>query len=226
MLHVLDPLADRHEMTDGAFGMLERSRRPASDQDRALIERYRKNAIGITRFDAKFTFLSGAAGLVVGFVWLQTFRWPVVALTLVGTIIGFFVDYGRYKRERVTREAAAAAQWNPVLAADVVEHVVAEAGGAVRVDDEDGNSAWFLQAGENEILCVWDWVEHATERVEIDFVPGSSPTTVAISWSGKQLKPESPTRTFRRGEREPEQCEVLEGTLQELDHLLRDGRDA
>lgn len=190
------------------------------------MERYRKNVIGPTRFDAKFTFLSGAAGLVLGFVWLQTFRWPVVTLTLVGTVIGFFVDYRRYKHERETREAAAAAQWNPVLAAEVIEHVVAEAASAVRVDDEDGNSAWFLQAGENEILCVWDWVEHATERVEIDFVPGNSPTTVAISWSGKPLEPARPTRRFKRGEREPAQCEVLQGTLQELDRLLGEGRDA
>src|SRR5207253_722824 len=116
-----------------------------------------KNTIGTIRFDAKFTFLSGAAGLVLGFVWLQTFRWQVVALTLVGTVIGFFVDYRLYKRERETRQAAAAAQWNPVLATDVIEHVVAEAASAIRLDDEDGNSAWFLQAGENEILCVWDW---------------------------------------------------------------------
>jgi hypothetical protein len=52
----------------------------------------------------------------------------------------------------------------------------------------------------------------------LDLVPGE-PRTVKIVWSGKQLTPMRPTRRFKRGEREPEQCEVLDGTL-----LLRDGR--
>ena len=210
-------------MTDVAFEMLERSRRPLGDEDRALIERHRQNELGTTRFDAKFTFLIGAAGLVLGYVWQPVFRWPTVALTLAGAVIGFLVDYRRYKRDRDTREAATAAKWNPVIAVGVVEHIVAEASSAVRIDDSDGNTAWFLQAGEGQILCVWDWAEHATDHVKIDLVPGDTPTTVTVVWSGKKLKPLRPARTFKHGEREPEQCEVLDGTLQELESLLRTG---
>lgn len=216
-------LASGRIMTDVAFGMLERSRRPLGDEDRALIEQRRHNDLGTTRFDAKFTFFIGAAGLVLGYVWQPVFRWPTVALTLAGAVIGFLVDYRRFKRERDTREAATAAKWNPVIAVGVVEHVVAEASSAVRIDDSDGNTAWFLQADERQILCVWDWAEHATDHVKIDLVPGDAPATVAVVWSGKKLKPLRPTRTFKSGEREPEQCEVLDGTLQELDSLLRAG---
>jgi hypothetical protein len=203
--------------------MLERSRRPLGDEDRAVIERLRQNDIGTTRFDAKFTFLIGATGLVLGYVWQGGVRWPIVALTIAGAALGFLVDYRRYKRERDTREAAAAAKWNPVIAVGVVEHVVAEPSSAVRIDDSDGNTAWFLQTAERQILCVWDWAEHATDHVTIDLVPAADPTTVTIVWSGTQLKPPRPTRTFKRGEREPAQCEVLEGTLQELDSVLRAG---
>jgi len=216
-------LASGRNMTDVAFGMLERSRRPLGDEDRAVIERHRQKDVGTTRFDAKFTFFIGAAGLVLGYVWQRVFRWPIVALTLAGAVIGFLVDYRRYKREREAREAAAAAKWNPIIAVGMLEHIVAEASSAVRVDDSEGNTAWFLQAGERQILCVWDWAEHPTDHVEIDLVPGASATTVTISWSGKKLTPIKPTRTFKRGEREPEQCEVLDGTLQELDRLLHAG---
>jgi hypothetical protein len=33
--------------------MLERSQRPLSDQDRGILDRYRQNAIGTVRFEAK-----------------------------------------------------------------------------------------------------------------------------------------------------------------------------
>jgi hypothetical protein len=212
--------------------MLERSRRPLGDEDRRLLERYRQNAIGTTRFVAKYTFLAGAAGLVLGFLWLGIFHWgdrgaafwPVVALTAAGAAVGFPFDYRRHRRERQDREAAAAAKWDPVIAVGVVEHLVADASKAVRLDDKEANTAWFLQVGEKQILCVWDWADDATERVEIDLIPGSSPTPLKISWTGKKLIPLNPKRKFKRGEREPEQCEILEGTLEELDSLLREGR--
>lgn len=202
--------------------MLERSRRPFGDEDRALVERLRQTAIGSTRFDPKFAFLAGAAGLIVGIAWQRVFRWPIVVLTVAGAVIGFLLDYVRFKRERGAREAVAAAKWNPVLAVGAVERVAAEASSAARLDDKEGNTAWFLQVGDQQILCVWDWADHASERVELELVPGE-PTTMKIVWSGKQLTPMRPTRRFKRGEREPEQCEVLVGTLEELDSLLRDG---
>lgn len=201
--------------------MLERSRRTLNDQDRELIEQHRRREIGTTRFEAKFSFLIGAGGLVLGYIWQPAFRWQTVALALAGLVAGFLVDFRRYKRDRYMRETAADAKWNPVIATGVVEHVVAQVSAAMRLDDHDGNTAWFLQSGERQILCVWDWAEHATEHVVIDLVPGSVATTLAIVWSGRTLPPLRPTRIFKHGEREPEQCEVLDGTLQELDHLLR-----
>lgn len=211
--------------------MLERSQRPLGDEDRQLLERYRQNAIGTTRFDAKYTFLAGAAGLVLGFLWLGIFHfgdrgapfWPIVALTAAGAAVGFPLDYLRHRKQRQDREATAAAKWDPIIAVGVVEHLVGEATKAVRLDDNEANTAWFLQIGEKQILCVWDWADDATERVEIKLVPGSSPTPLKISWTGKKLTPLRPKRKFKRGEREPEQCEVLEGTLEELDDLLREG---
>lgn len=214
--------------------MLERSQRPLGDEDRQVLERHRQNAIGTTRFDAKYTFLVGAAGLVLGFLWQGIFHWgdrgapfwPILALTAAGAAVGFPFDYRRHERERRDREAAAAAKWDPIIAVGVVENLVAEASKAIRLDDNEANTAWFLQVGEKQILCVWDWADDATERVEIDLVPGNSPTSLKISWTGKKLAPLRPKRKFKRGEREPEQCEVLAGTLAELDGLLREGRAA
>jgi len=93
---------------------------------------------------------------------------------------------------------------------------------AARIDDDDANSAWFLQVEADQVLCVWDWTERATERVEVDLIAGSSPTPLAIRWSGNELVPITPKRKFRRGERKPEQCEVLRGRVEQLDQLLRE----
>lgn len=209
--------------------MLERSQRPLGDEDRRILERYRQNSIGAVRFDAKHTFLGGASGLILGFLWLGIFHWgdrsapswPVLVLVVVGAAIGFAFDRSRAAKQRMEREAAAAAKWNPIMAVGVVERVVAEASQAVRVDDNEANTAWFLQVGDKQVLCVWDWADDASESVEVDVVPGSSPTALKISWTGKKLTPLRPKRKFKRGEREPEQCDVLSGTLEELDDLLR-----
>jgi hypothetical protein len=214
--------------------MLERYQRPLSDQDRGILERYRQNGIGTIRFDARFTFLGGAAGLLIGFLWLGIFHWgdhgasfwPIVGLVAAGAAVGFPFDHLRARKQRLEREAAAAAKWNPVIAVGTVEHLVAEASAAVRIDDNEANTAWFLQVAEKQILCVWDWVDDATEHVEVDLVPGSSPTPLNIAWTGKKLAPLRPKRKFKRGEREPEQCEILAGSLEDLDALLREGRPA
>jgi hypothetical protein len=91
----------------------------------------------------------------------------------------------------------------------------------VRIDDNQASTAWFLQVDADEILCVWTWTDDATEHVEVDLIPAASPTALAIRWSGKKLAPLHPKRKFKRGEREPEQCEVLRGNLEQLDDLLR-----
>jgi len=212
--------------------MLERSQRSFGNEDRQLLEQLRRNSIGTTRFAAKSTFLAGAAGLALGLLWLVSFHrgdrgapfWPIVALAAAGATVGFWFDDRRHKRERRDREAAAAARWGPIIEVGVVEHLIAEASKAVRLDDDEGNTAWLLQVGERQVLCVWDWPNDASERVEIDLVPGRSPTALRISWTGKALPPSRPKRRFKRGERQPEQGEVLDGTLEQLDDLLRGGR--
>jgi hypothetical protein len=216
--------------------MLERIRRPLDDDDRAILERHRQNAIGSFRFEAQYTFLAGAAGFVVGVLWLGLFHrgdrgtpfWAVLvviaALVATGAAAGFAFDYFRARTARNEREADAAASWDPVIAVGIVEHLVAEASSAVRLDDDEGNTAWFLQVAENQMLCVWDWANNATERVEIDLVPGSSPTILNITWTGKQLTPSRPKRKFKRGERQPGECETLTGVLDDLDRLLREGQ--
>lgn len=208
--------------------MFERSRRSFTDKDRQILEQFRRNSIGTTRFVAKSTFLAGAAGFALGVLWLIIFHrgdrgapfWPIVALAAGGAAIGFSFDDRRHKRERRDREAAVAARWDPILAVGVVEHLVADVSGAVRLDD-DGNPAWLLQVGD-QILCVWDWVNDARERVEIDLVPGRRPTLLRITWTGKTLAPLRPKRLFKQGEHQPEQGEVLDGTLDQLDRLLRE----
>ncbi|MBX3191481.1 MAG: hypothetical protein KF819_31085 [Labilithrix sp.] len=185
--------------------------------------------MGSVRREAKSTFLAGAAGLALGFLWLGVFHWgdrdaplwPILACAAAGAAVGFFFDDARAKRDRAARETAAGAKWSPILAVGVVERVVAEASRAVRIDDDGANTAWFLQVDEEKILCVWDWADEAKERVEIDLVPGDAPTPLKISWTGKRLAAARPKRRFELGERKPEQCELLHGTLDDVDRLLR-----
>ena len=56
-----------------------------ADGDRHVLDQYRQQAIGKIHFEAKATFLAGAAGFVTGFVWLAFFHsgdkgapfWPI-----------------------------------------------------------------------------------------------------------------------------------------------------
>lgn len=205
--------------------MLARSRRPLGDADRKLIAQYRQNARGTPRFDAKLTFLVGSAGLVLGYIWQRNAPALIAALAMAGAAVGFAVDCLRYRRDRHRFDRAAAATWDPVAAAETVETVRADASSSVRLDDDEGNTAWFLQTGDRQILCVWDWTDAPCERVELDLVPGSTLTTLRLEWSGTALSQLHPARRFRPGEREPEQAEEIEGTLDELERLLR-GRGA
>jgi hypothetical protein len=199
------------------------------EEDRRTLDQYRQRDIGTVAFEAKYTFLGGAAGLVIGFVWLAAFHfgdrgasfWPIVALVAAGAAVGLPVDRRRARIQWRERQAAAASRWDPIEAVGVVDHVVAEASKAVRIDDDEANTAWFLQVDVDRVLCIWDWADEATDHVEVDLIPGGSPTPLAIRWSGKPLAPIRPKRKFRRSEREPEQCEVLRGSVEQLDALLR-----
>jgi hypothetical protein len=199
-----------------------------ADGDRRVLDQYRQQTIGKVPFEARVTFLAGAAGLVTGFVWLGLFHWgdkgapfwPIIAVTAVGAAVGRPIDLARTRRRLKERRAIAAAEWDPVVSVGVVEHVVAEASRAVRIDDNQANTAWFLQVAADQILCVWAWADDATEHVEVDLVPGTPPTVLKVSWAGRKLTPSWPKRKFRRGEREPEQCEILSGDLAQLGQLL------
>lgn len=211
--------------------MLERTQRPLTDEDRGLIARHRRNEIGKTRIGAAYATSAGAIGLLVGFVWLILFHWgdrnasvwPLLAFVVAGAASGFPFDLARARSERRRRTAVAAARWDPPAAAGVVEHIVAEATAAVRLDDNSAETAWFLQVADRQILCVWDWSDDASERVTLDLLPGPVPAPLRIAWSGNRLVPLRPKRAFKHGERRPEQCEVIDGRLDELDRLLRVG---
>lgn len=209
--------------------VLERSQGPVGDEDRRVLNQYRQREVGTVAFEAKYTFLGGAAGMLLGFVWLAAFHfgdrgassWPIVALTAAGAAFGLPLDLRRRLVELRERRAAAASRWDPVEAVGVVFHIVAEASQAVRIDDNESNTAWFLQVDVDQILCVWDWADEATEHIEVDLIPAASPTALAIRWSGKRLAPIRQKRKFKRGERQPAQCEVLRGNVEQLDELLR-----
>lgn len=200
------------------------------EEDRRVLDQYRQREIGVVAFEARYVLLAGLAGLLSGLGWLAAFHfgdprapvWIVLALAGAGAALGLPVDLQRRRARLHERRAAAAARWDPILSGDVVEQISAEATRAVRIDDDHANSAWFLQVGEDQILCVWDWIDRARERVEVDLVPGTSPTPLAIRWSGNELVPITPKRKFRRGERQPEPCEVLRGRVEQLARLLRD----
>jgi hypothetical protein len=199
------------------------------EENRRVVDEYRQRDVGVVAFEAKYTFFQGAAGLALGFVWLAAFHlgdrgasaWPILALSAAGAALGLPLDLSRRRARTREQRAAAAARWDPILAVGVVEQIAAEATLAVRIDDNDANSAWFLQVDMDQVLCVWDWVDQARERVEVELIPGSSPTSLAIRWSGNELDPITPKRKFRRGEHQPEQCEVLRGRVEQLDQLLR-----
>jgi hypothetical protein len=210
--------------------MLDRTQRPLNDEDLRVLDRYRQNAVGTNHFEPKYMFLAGLAGLVTGIFWIfhwgdqSTSFWQFagfVGFIAAGAAAGFPFDYLHARKKRREREAAAAARWDPVVAVGFVEHLVAEASKAVRIDDNHADSGFFLQVKKDQVLCVWDWVDDATERVEIDLIPGNPPIPLKISWTGKKLTPLRPKRKFGRGEREPEQCEILSGAIEELDDLLR-----
>lgn len=209
--------------------VLQRSQRPMSDDDRRVVHQFRQRDIGTVAFEAKYTFLAGAAGCAVGFVWLAAFHfgdrgaalWPIAALTGAGAALGLPLDLRRRRARLSERKAASASRWDPVESVGIVDHIVAEASKAVRIDDNDANTAWFLQVDADQVLCVWDWADEAMEHIEVDLVPAASPTPLVIRWSGKKLEPIRPKRKFKRGEREPEQCEVLRGDVERLDELLR-----
>lgn len=209
--------------------VLRRSQGPIQDEDRRVVDQYRQRDVGTVAFEPKYTFLGGAAGLVIGFTWLAAFHfgdrgasfWPIVALTAAAAAIGSPVDLRRRRVRLRERQAAAASRWDPVESVSVVDYIVAEAASAVRIDDNQAGTAWFLQVDADQILCVWDWADEAAEHVEVDLIPAASPTALAIRWSGKKLAPLQPKRKFKRGEREPAQCEVLRGNLEQLDELLR-----
>lgn len=214
--------------------MLKRSRQPLSETDRQILEQYRQSSIGTRQFDAKCAFLFGVAGLMIGSITagvlevrgdLTTPFGPIVALAAAGTAFGFPFDYFRNRAHRRTLEAAASAKWDPVISFGAVEHIIADATKAVRLDDNEGNTAWLLQVTDDQILCVWDWANDASEHVEIDVVPATPVTALKISWTGKKLSPLRPKRRFKRGERQPEQCEIIHGTLEDLDTLLRQVRN-
>jgi len=209
--------------------VLRRSQRPIRDEDRRVVDQYRQRDVGIVALEPRYAFLGGAAGLVLGFAWLAAFHfgdrgascWPIFALTAAGAALGLAVDLRRRRGRLRERQAAAASRWDPVESIGVVDHIVAEAARALRIDDNQASTAWFLQVDADQILCVWDWADEATEHIEIDLIPAASPTALAVRWFGKKLTPIAPKRKFKRGEREPDQCEVLQGRLEQLDELLR-----
>ena len=209
--------------------MLRRSQRPIRDEDRRVVDQYRQRGVGTVALEPKYAFLGGAAGLVIGFGWLAAFHfgdrgasfWPIFALTAAGAALGLPVDLQRRRVQLRERQAAAASRWDPVESVGVVDQIVADAARAVRIDDNQANTAWFLQVDADQILCIWDWADEATEHVEVDLIPAASPTALAIRWSGRKLPPIHPKRKFKRGEREPDQCEVLRGNLEQVDELLR-----
>ena len=212
--------------------MLERSRRPMGDEDRRILAQYREQTIGRVSFEARATVYAGLVGVAAAFVWLCLFHlgdratpdWILLtkfaAFVAAGAVVGFPIDLSSARNRRKARQQAAATQWDPVVAVGIVEHVVAEASRGVRIDDSNADTAWFLEVGEGQVLCVWDWADDATEHVEVDLVPGATPTVLKISWTGTKLTPVRPKRKFKRGERRPEQAEVLNGDLGQLDRLL------
>jgi len=199
-----------------------------TDGDRLVLAQYRERDVGQVRFAAKATLLAGFAGLVAGFLWLGLLHagdrnapfWPIIALAALGATLGLPKDLLRTRRLLMKRRSAAAAKWDPVLEVGSVEQIVAHASQGMRLDDHQANTAWFLQVADERILCVWDWTDNATEHVAVDLVPGASPTALKISWAGAKLHCPRPKRKFKRGEREPEQGEMLSGNLDQLDALL------
>jgi hypothetical protein len=147
--------------------VIERSQRPLADGDRRGLDQYRQQAIGKIHFEARATFLAGTVGLVTGFVWFAFFHWgdkgapfwPIVGLAAIGAAVGFPIDLLRARRRLKERQVNAAARWDPVVAVGVVEQIVAEASRGVRIDDNEANTAWFLQVADGQILCVYSAVE-------------------------------------------------------------------
>jgi hypothetical protein len=202
-----------------------------SDADRRVLEEFRQRDIGRLDFEARFTFFGAVAGFAAGFVWLIAFHlgdrgvalWPIVALGACGAALGFPIDLTRARHRQASRRANAGARWDPVLAVGVVERLIATASAGRRVDDDRSDTAWFLQVAEDQIVCLWDWIDQPTEHVEVELVPGESPVVLGSTWTGNQLAT-TPRRRFRPGEHRPEQGELLRGRLDQLDELLARGQ--
>jgi hypothetical protein len=191
-----------------------------TDEDRARLDRLRQGSAPKTRFDSKLTARLCLAGIGLGFVLAYGLHWGnPFAMGLVGAALGLPFDIVRSKKQNRELLATNKARWDAVYAGQV-EHVVADASRAVRIDGFGQNSIWFLEVADRQILCVGHWAE-ATQHVEVDLVPGNPPTSLHVTWTGDKLSALRPPRRFKDGERKPRQCEVLDGTLDEVDTLLK-----
>ncbi|XDD51472.1 hypothetical protein AB3N59_06960 [Leptospira sp. WS92.C1] len=209
--------------------MLEHSKRPLQEKDHKILDHYRLLSIGDIDFPKKYTILIGniAGGIFVGFFFekgnFHDWIWLAFAACVLGAfLLGFGIDLFQVKKRRAEKVKAAAEYWDSIVSIGVVHSIKANASRAIRIDDHQSDTLWFLQVSKNQILCVWDyWIEGAKEEVEVDWIPSKPLICLTISWSGKTLSPLRPKRKFKAGERQPEQCEILEGTLDEIDELIR-----
>lgn len=196
--------------------------------ERDMLKRWADREAGALDFKGRFlyatSFVFGLIGVGVSVVAGSSGSWLILMFMLAGAAVGGAVDLVQARRRLRERQARAAVRWQPLFASGMVEHVVAHASAVVRIDDpNEADSGWFLQVGPSEILCVWDPLTDAvSEHVDLVFVAGESVTpTLQIAWSGNPLPLAQTRRELTRRERQPEQGEILHGTLEQLDALLR-----
>ena len=202
--------------------MFQRTRRPLTQDERALLENLR-DRVTLPRFEPTASLMTFCAVLAAAF--FPGLHWKGRALAVGGAVVCALAalpfDLARRRRAHQTVRERHAAQWEPLLAIGTADVLTARATAALRLDDDEGGKCWFLQVSPSEIVCLWDWHTEPMEEVELTSLSGPAPYPLSSRWSGAKLTPLAPKRRFKRVERKPEQGEVLAGRLEELEELLR-----
>lgn len=142
-------------------------------------------------------------------------------LILPGAGLGMYLDHRKAVKSYHKRKDLVDSKWLPWIEKDLVTVISAAATAVVGIDDKlQPDTAWLLQVEPDKILCTRSSREEVTDSLEIVLLSGSD-IVLSENWTGKALPLLSPKRTLKEGERVPLQCETLNGTLAEIDDLLK-----
>ncbi|HMQ10053.1 MAG TPA: hypothetical protein PKC21_07870 [Oligoflexia bacterium] len=121
-------------------------------------------------------------------------------------------------------------QWEPFLKVEKVKEIKLDVE-AFRIisDRHEDVECFFLQSKSGQILALIDfrcmvYKEDVSENLKI--VSGANDMILSVSWEGKKLKESIKKRKFLRSELKPEQFQIFDTDLKQLDKVLKENADS